>query len=65
MDQGNIIPPDAVWRKPLRSVGEGACVEVAELEKHVAIRDSKDRSGPALVVTNAVWMALVDTLKLP
>ncbi|WP_396426963.1 DUF397 domain-containing protein [Amycolatopsis sp. EV170708-02-1] len=62
MEQGNIIPPDTVWRKPLRSVGQGACVEVAMLSGHVAIRDSKDRSGPALVMTNAAWVVLMDSL---
>lgn len=62
MEQRNIIPSDAVWRKPLRSVGQGACVEVAALHRHVAVRDSKDRSGPALVITNAAWTALVGSL---
>ncbi|EME58599.1 DUF397 domain-containing protein [Amycolatopsis decaplanina] len=62
MEQGNIIPSDAVWRKPLRSVGQGACVEVAILPRHVAVRDSKDRSGPALVMTTAAWASLMDSL---
>ncbi|UMP07482.1 DUF397 domain-containing protein [Amycolatopsis sp. EV170708-02-1] len=32
------------------------------LSGHVAIRDSKDRSGPALVMTNAAWVVLMDSL---
>ena len=29
------------WRKALRSIGDGECVEVASAHKHVAVRDSK------------------------
>jgi hypothetical protein len=66
VDQGYIIiPEDAVWRKPLRSVGQGACVEVTALPEHIAIRDSKDRSGPPLVIANAAWTALIDSCSFP
>jgi hypothetical protein len=64
VDRGKIIPSDAVWRKPRRSVGQGACVEVALLPGPVAVRDSKDRSGPSLVVDKEAWMALVESLAL-
>jgi len=47
----------AVWRKSSRSSsGGGNCVEVARnLPGVVAVRDSKDPYGPALVVDSAAW----------
>jgi hypothetical protein len=56
---------DAVWKKASRSNGNGGsnCVEVAFLDTGVAVRDSKDRSGPALMFTSAEWTAFVDSAK--
>ena len=56
---------DAVWRKASHSNGNGGnnCVEVAFLDTGVAVRDSKDRSGPALMFTTAEWTAFVDSAK--
>ena len=55
----------AVWKKASRSNGNGGnnCVEVAFLDSGVAVRDSKDRSGPALMFTTAEWTAFVDSAK--
>ncbi|MCO8270714.1 DUF397 domain-containing protein [Actinoplanes sp. TRM 88003] len=55
----------AVWKKASRSNGNGGnnCVEVAFLDQGVAVRDSKDRSGPALMFTPAEWSAFVDSAK--
>ncbi|WP_433385731.1 DUF397 domain-containing protein [Actinoplanes sp. CA-142083] len=55
----------AVWKKGSRSNGSGGnnCVEVAFLDEAVAVRDSKDRTGPALLFTQAEWTAFVDSAK--
>ncbi|WP_433535213.1 DUF397 domain-containing protein [Micromonospora sp. CA-249363] len=51
----------ARWRKSTRSNGSGGnCVEVADnLPGVVAVRDSKDPGGPALVFTSDAWRAFV------
>jgi hypothetical protein len=55
----------AVWKKSSRSNGSGGnnCVEVAFLDAGVAVRDSKNRSGPALMFTQAEWNAFVNSAK--
>ncbi|HXP21007.1 MAG TPA: DUF397 domain-containing protein [Streptosporangiaceae bacterium] len=52
---------DAVWRKSSYSGDNGGnCVEVAgNLPGAVAVRDSKDPSGPVLTFTPAEWHAFV------
>ena len=49
----------AAWQKSSRSSGNGNCVEVAVVDEVVAVRDTKDRSGPMLVFTPAEWRAFV------
>jgi hypothetical protein len=51
------------WRKSTRSSGNGNCVEFTEYGDVVAIRDTKDRSGPALTFTAAGWRAFVERTK--
>ena len=48
-----------VWRKSSASGGSGECVEVAQSDSYVLIRDSRDRSGAVLVVTSAQWLGLI------
>jgi hypothetical protein len=54
----------AVWRKSTHSGQDGNCVEVAtNLPDIVAIRDSKNPSGPVLRVTHAEWASFVRHIK--
>jgi hypothetical protein len=55
----------ADWRKSSYSgTNGGQCVEVARnLPGVVAVRDSKDPHGPALVFTLADWTAFTAALK--
>jgi hypothetical protein len=49
----------AVWRKSKHSAID-ACVEVAFVGgTHVAVRHSKDQSGPLLTFSRAEWEAFV------
>jgi hypothetical protein len=48
----------AVWRKSSHSSLNG-CVEVAKVGRYVAIRDSKNRQGPALLFTPIEWQAFL------
>lgn len=54
---------DAAWCKSSRSNGEMACVEVGVVPGQVGVRDSKDRSGPALVFHPSAWRAFVGDLR--
>ncbi|WP_213455711.1 DUF397 domain-containing protein [Rhizomonospora bruguierae] len=54
----------AVWRKSTRS-GPNCdnCVEVAFVSGAIAVRDSKNPTGPALIFTPDEWDAFVDGAK--
>ncbi|MFI6508093.1 DUF397 domain-containing protein [Streptosporangium sp. NPDC050855] len=53
-----------VWRKSSLSGNGPDCVEVASLNaSRFGVRDSKDRSGPALIFTSAGWRAFIGSIK--
>ena len=52
----------ATWRKSSLSAANG-CVEVAFVEGQVAVRDSKDRSGPVLMFTGSEWDTFLNQLR--
>jgi hypothetical protein len=52
-------PLARAWRKSSYSNPSGNCVEAAELEGGVALRDSRFADGPALAFTSAAWDAFL------
>jgi hypothetical protein len=65
-EDGGTSNPDlsrAAWRVSSYT-GNGSCVEVARnLPGIVAVRDSKDRGGPALALSPGAWRALLDGIR--
>ncbi|GII60350.1 hypothetical protein Skr01_04350 [Sphaerisporangium krabiense] len=54
----------ARWRKSSFSADTGTCVEVASnLPAVLAVRDSKNPAGPALVVAPAEWSAFLNGVR--
>jgi hypothetical protein len=53
------------WVTARRSNGNGGnnCVEVAQLDTVIAVRDSKDRSGPQLNFGPSQWAEFVTGVK--
>jgi hypothetical protein len=56
---------NARWHKSSRSSGNGGdCVEVADnLPDVVAVRDSKDPTGPTLTFGRSQWQAFIEGVK--
>ncbi|MFF0728046.1 DUF397 domain-containing protein [Streptomyces sp. NPDC004134] len=58
---------DAVWRKSSRSGGsESQCVECADVTQthgRIAVRDSKDPEGPALLFTSEAFSGFIAAVK--
>lgn len=47
--------PGARWRKSSRTNGAQNCVEIAHVQDAVAVRDSKQPAGGALLLTGDAW----------
>jgi hypothetical protein len=55
----------ARWRKSSHSGQEGTeCVEVARVDRAVAVRDSKDPDGPKLAFSRSAWHAFATRVAL-
>jgi hypothetical protein len=54
----------AAWRTSTYSANGSTCVEVAgNLPGIVAVRDSKDRQGPVLTISDQAWSQFVQGIK--
>lgn len=57
-------PPWIFWRKSMRSMGNGSCVETMPLpDTYIAVRDSKNKTGPVLFFSPAEWQGFVRGVK--
>jgi len=54
---------DLQWRKARRSVGNGACVEVAPVNGQIAVRDSMNPGGRRLQYSAQSWRTFIVTVK--
>ena len=52
-----------VWRKAQASTANGDCVELAPAGGKIAMRDSKDPSGPILLYTPTEFISFLDGAK--
>jgi Domain of unknown function (DUF397) len=51
------------WRKARRSAGNGACIEVAPVDGHIAVRDSVNPDDGRLQYPPQSWRAFVLAIK--
>ena len=56
-------PPTRWFKSSYSGPNGNACVEVAMLPDGVAVRDSKDRSGPVLRFTVQEWFAFLNGVR--
>jgi hypothetical protein len=52
------------WRKSTRSIGNGQCVEAAQLaDGRLAMRDSTDMTGPSILFAQEAWHTFLKKVK--
>jgi hypothetical protein len=59
----NCVEVAAAWHKSAHSSSNANCVEVAVTYPSVAVRDTKDRSGPVLVFNPEDWWAFTAAVR--
>ncbi|MGH3189943.1 MAG: DUF397 domain-containing protein [Streptosporangiaceae bacterium] len=63
MSLTNLEVRDLQWRKATRSVGNGACVEVAAVNGQIAIRDSNNPDGHILRYSAKAFRSFVEVAR--
>jgi hypothetical protein len=58
-----LMPSDVQWRTSVHSPEETTCVEIGKGDGIVLVRDSKDRSGPLLLLTHQEWIQFVNVIR--
>jgi hypothetical protein len=54
----------APWRKSTYSgTNGGGCVEAADIDDRILVRDTTDRGGMVLSVSSAAWRQFTDELR--
>ena len=61
MEKSGVV--DLQWRKARRSVGNGACVELASVNGQILVRDSMNPGGAWLRYPARSWVAFATTIK--
>ncbi|MEU7316499.1 DUF397 domain-containing protein [Streptomyces sp. NPDC007083] len=58
------VADESAWIKSSYSNDTGgACLEVAVLEERVGIRDSKNKTGSAVLVSQPGWSSFVESVR--
>ncbi|AEV85771.1 hypothetical protein ACWT_4749 [Actinoplanes sp. SE50] len=60
MDKYHVNLADAQWRKSTKSNANGGCVEIAQVDGFVAIRDSRNPDREPLIFDATEWDCFLD-----